>query len=88
MDVNFPGASIRDTKFPKLKTEPSSYFLNIALKANNYSYVNPRFAYELLFIGPWKEGFVTKKSRFIDGQYTPGRDPSDFLLENQLLFLQ
>ncbi len=74
VNVSYPGAAVRDTKFPKLKTEPSSYFLNIALQANNYSYANSRFAFEIYFIAPGKEGFNTKKSRFIDDQYTPGRN--------------
>lgn len=72
VDINYPGESIRDSKFPKLKTEPSSYFLNIALKANIYSYKNSRFTFELFFIAPGKEGYSTKKTRFIDDQYTPG----------------
>jgi hypothetical protein len=73
VDINYPGEAIRDSKFPKLKTEPSSYFLNIALKANIYSYKNSRFTFELFFIAPGKEGYSTKKTRFIDDQYTPGK---------------
>ena len=74
VDIVYPGMSMRDTKFPKLQTEPSSYYLNIAFQANNYTYVNPRFAFEMYLMNPGRQGFVTKKSRFIDDQYTPGKN--------------
>jgi hypothetical protein len=82
IDIIYPGESTRDSKFPKLKTESSSYFLNIALKANNYSYANSRFAFELYIIGPGKEGFSTTKSRFIDDQYTPGKHQRFLFIKN------
>lgn len=90
VDVIYPGESTRDSKFPKLKTGGSSYFLNIALKANNYSYEQSRFAYELYIIGPGKEGFTTTKTRFIDDQYTPGKYHQRFVhkKKNNTIFLQ
>lgn len=72
MDIVYPGVINRDSKFPKLRTEPSSYYLNIGLNATNYTYDSSRFAFEFYLMSPVKEGFTTTKSRFIDDQYTPG----------------
>jgi len=72
IDILYPGEAMRDSKFPKLRTEPSSYFLNIALQANNYSFISPRFAFELYIISPAVEYPIISSSRYIDDQYTPG----------------
>ncbi len=63
---------MRDTKFPKLKTEPSSYFLNIALSATTLSFNSSRFAFEFYIISPSTENFNLFFTRYIDDQYTPG----------------
>lgn len=74
VDIVYPGEARRDTKFPKLRTEPSSYYLDIVLKATNYSYDSSRFAFELYLMSPARDGYKTTKSRFIDDQYTPGNN--------------
>jgi hypothetical protein len=72
IDINYPGESIRDTKFPKLRSTPKSYFLNIALQADNYTLPNTRFALEFYIIQLGKEGTQLSTSRYIDDQFTPG----------------
>lgn len=88
VDIVYPGIAMRDTKFPKLRTEPASYYLNIALQAKNYTFANPRFAFEFYLMNPGKEGFVTTKSRFIDDQYTPGENIRSMIISfiNQIIF--
>lgn len=63
---------MRDTKFPKLRSTPKSYFLNIALKADNVTLSNTRFALEFYIIQLGVEGTKLSSSRYIDDQYTPG----------------
>ncbi|CAF4767526.1 unnamed protein product [Rotaria sp. Silwood2] len=63
---------MRDAKFPKLHSTSKSYFLNIALKANNYTLPNTRFALEFYIIQLGIEGTQFSSSRYIDDQYTPG----------------
>ncbi|CAF1015082.1 unnamed protein product [Adineta steineri] len=72
IDINYPGESIRDTKFPKLRSTPKSYFLNIALKADNYTSPKTRFAMEYYIIQLGVEGTQLSTSKYIDDQYTPG----------------
>ncbi|CAF2439514.1 unnamed protein product [Rotaria sp. Silwood2] len=72
IDINYPGESMRDAKFPKLHSTSKSYFLNIALKANNYTLPNTRFALEFYIIQLGIEGTQFSSSRYIDDQYTPG----------------
>ncbi|CAF0879835.1 unnamed protein product [Rotaria sordida] len=72
IDINYPGESMRDVKFPKLCSTPKSYFLNIALKANNYTLPNTRFALEFYIIQLGIEGTQFSSSRYIDDHYTPG----------------
>ncbi|CAF1381874.1 unnamed protein product [Adineta steineri] len=72
IDIVYPGATMRDTKFPKLKTAPKSLFINIAVQANTFSSSKTRFAFEILQILPGTEGSRIFSSKFIDDQYTPG----------------
>ncbi|CAF1985250.1 unnamed protein product [Rotaria magnacalcarata] len=72
VDINYPGESMRDLKFPKLHSTPKSYFLNIALKADNYTLPNTRFALEFYIIQLGIEGTHFSSSKYIDDQYTPG----------------
>ncbi len=81
IDIVYPGETKRDSKFPKLKTEPSSYFVNIALKATNVSFTKSRFAFELYLIVPAVEYPSLSTSRYIDDQYTPGRNHIFVFLE-------
>ncbi|CAF4230067.1 unnamed protein product, partial [Rotaria magnacalcarata] len=71
VDINYPGESMRDLKFPKLHSTPKSYFLNIALKADNYTLPNTRFALEFYIIQLGIEGTHFSSSKYIDDQYTP-----------------
>ncbi|CAF4374795.1 unnamed protein product, partial [Adineta steineri] len=73
IDIVYPGATMRDTKFPKLKTAPKSLFINIAVQANKFSSSKTRFAFEILQILPGTEGSRIFSSKFIDDQYTPGK---------------
>ncbi|CAF4150808.1 unnamed protein product, partial [Rotaria sordida] len=72
IDINYPGESMRDVKFLKLRSTSKSYFLNITLKANNYTLPNKRFALEFYIIELGIEGTQFSSSRYIDDQYTPG----------------
>lgn len=72
IDIDFPGEATRDTKFPKLRSTPTSYFLNIALKADNVTSASTRFALELYIIQLGVEGTRLSSSRYIDDQFTPG----------------
>ena len=65
---------MRDSKLPKLRVTPTSFFVNIALKAFNVSSSNTRFAFELFQMLPDKDGSRMSSSRYIDDQYTPGRN--------------
>ncbi|CAF4216055.1 unnamed protein product, partial [Rotaria sordida] len=71
IDINYPGESMRDVKFLKLRSTSKSYFLNITLKANNYTLPNKRFALEFYIIELGIEGTQFSSSRYIDDQYTP-----------------
>lgn len=70
----YPGEEMREPKFPKLKTTPKSYYINVALQANNYSLPNTRFAFELYLTFIGDGGAKMFSSRFIDDQYTPGKN--------------
>ncbi|CAF0735873.1 unnamed protein product [Adineta ricciae] len=72
IDINYPGEDTRDTKFPKLRSSPKSYFLNIALQADNITSKNTRFAMEYYLIQLGVEGTQLSTSKYIDDQYTPG----------------
>ncbi|UJR26977.1 hypothetical protein I4U23_008284 [Adineta vaga] len=72
IDVNYPGETTRDTKFPKLRSTPKSYFLNIAIQADNLTSTRTRFAMEFYLIQLGIEGTQLSTSRYIDDQYTPG----------------
>jgi len=72
VSIVYPGETQRDSKFPKLKTSPKSYFINMAIQANNYSEPNIRLAIEFYLITPSDKGSEISKSRFIDDQFTPG----------------
>lgn len=74
IDISYPGKTMRESKFPKLQTTSHSYFLNMALQANNYSFSNARFAFEFYIISPTNNGSKLFSSRYIDDQYTPGRN--------------
>ncbi|CAF4701940.1 unnamed protein product [Rotaria sp. Silwood1] len=74
IDVIYPGEAMRDKKSPKLKTTSKSYFLNIALQANNFSAPHTRFAFEFYLMLPGTHGLRTSSSRFIDDHFTPGRN--------------
>ena len=86
IDINYPGESTRDTKFPKLRSTPKSYFLNIALQADNYTLPHTRFALEFYIIQLGKEGTQLSKTRYIDDQYTPGINQSLLKLIISLFF--
>lgn len=51
---------------------PKSYFLNIALQADNYTSANTRFALEFYIIQLGVNGTKFSSSKYIDDQYTPG----------------
>ena len=70
----YDGEVTRDEKFPKLETKASSFFLNFVFQANNYTFSNPRIAFELLMMSPSPDGYTTKNTKYIDDHYTPGRD--------------
>ncbi|CAF1019509.1 unnamed protein product [Rotaria sordida] len=72
IDVMYPGEAIRETKSPKLRTTSKSYFLNIALQANNFTSAKTRFAFELYLILPGVQGSQKYTSRYIDDHFTPG----------------
>ncbi|CAF0906118.1 unnamed protein product [Rotaria sp. Silwood1] len=72
IDINYPGESMRDVNFPKLRSTSKCYFLNIALKADNYTLSNTRFALEFYIIQLGIEGTQFSSTRYIDDQYTPG----------------
>ena len=59
-----------------------SFFVNIAFQAHNYSSSKTRFAFELYLTSHGNnQGARIFSSRFIDDQYTPGRNnnPKVFL---------
>ncbi|CAM4772897.1 unnamed protein product [Rotaria magnacalcarata] len=72
VDIMYPGETVRESKFPKLRTTPKSYFLNIAFQANKFSLPKTRFAFEFYLILPGIDGSKISSSKFIDDQYTPG----------------
>ncbi|CAF2865382.1 unnamed protein product [Rotaria sp. Silwood2] len=74
IDIMYPGEIMRDSKSPKLRATSKSYFLNIALQANNFSSPNTRFAFELYLIAPGPHGLRASSSRYIDDHFTPGRN--------------
>ncbi len=49
-----------------------SYFLNIALKADNIIEQSTRFAFEFYVIQYGIQGTQLTSTRYIDDQYTPG----------------
>ncbi|CAF4464611.1 unnamed protein product, partial [Rotaria socialis] len=71
VEIMYPGETVRESKFPKLRTTPKSYFLNIALQANKFSLPKTRFAFEFYLILPGIDGSKISSSKFIDDQYTP-----------------
>ncbi|CAF4458076.1 unnamed protein product [Rotaria magnacalcarata] len=73
VDIMYPGETVRESKFPKLRTTPKSYFLNIAFQANKFSLPKTRFAFEFYLILPGIDGSKISSSKFIDDQYTPGK---------------
>ncbi|CAF5010756.1 unnamed protein product, partial [Rotaria socialis] len=73
VEIMYPGETVRESKFPKLRTTPKSYFLNIALQANKFSLPKTRFAFEFYLILPGIDGSKISSSKFIDDQYTPGK---------------
>jgi Lysosomal transcription factor, NCU-G1 len=72
IDILCPGESMRDSKFPKLQSSPTSYFLNVALRANQYNWPKARFAFEFYVISFDSRGTKMESSRYIDDHYTPG----------------
>lgn len=72
IDINYPGSTLRDSNFPKLKVEPSSFFLDIALQASNCTFDSSRFALEFYIISHNRQPFHSVTTSFIDDQYTPG----------------
>ena len=65
-------------------TAPKSIFLNIAFQAQDFNSSKTRFAFELLQLMPGIEGTRIYSSRYIDDQYTPGKDK---IFPRQKLFL-
>jgi hypothetical protein len=57
-----------------LQSTPKSYFLNLALKADNITLSYTRFAFEFYIIPYHIQDTHTQLSstRYIDDQYTPG----------------
>ena len=74
VDISYPGETTRDSKFPKMQSTPKSYVLNLALQAENYTSAHTRFAFEFYVIQLGDEGAELVSSRFIDDQYTPGKN--------------
>ncbi|CAF0729854.1 unnamed protein product [Didymodactylos carnosus] len=72
VEIVYEGIKMRDKKFPKLSTTPTSYFLNIELKAAKLNSSRSRFAIELLTTGFSDHEPKISSSRYIDDQYTPG----------------
>lgn len=71
---------MRDSKFPKLSSTPKTYFINVALKADNFSLSNTRFAFEFYIIQLGVEGTKFSSTKYIDDQYTPGMYSIFFLI--------
>ncbi len=72
IDITYPGETTRDKNFPKLRSTPKSYYINLALQANNISYAPTRFAFEFYVIQLGAEGTKLFNTKYIDDQYTPG----------------
>ena len=73
VDISYPGESTRDAKFPKMQSTPKSYFLNLALRADNYTLARTRFAFEFYVIQLRSDGSELTSSKFIDDHFTPGK---------------
>lgn len=72
LDIKYPGELTRDTNYPKLRSTPKSFYINVGLQAANISDTKTRFGLEYYLIQYGKEGYEFVSTRFIDDQYTPG----------------
>lgn len=89
IDINYPGESTRDTKYPKLRSTEKSYFLNLELETKNISIKSTRFAFEFYMIQLGEEGMQSSSTKYIDDQYTPGKITNESIHSlYQFYFLQ